>query len=62
MFVLLKRLTKTLLLPPAGPLLLAALGVWLVLRRGGASPAARKAGWALIIGGLTTLWVLPPAR
>lgn len=58
MFFLLKRLTKTLLLPPAGPLLLAALGVWWVLRRGGASPAARRGGWALIIAGLTTLWVL----
>lgn len=58
MFFLLKRLGKTLLLPPAGPLLLAALGVWLVLRGGGASPAARKAGWALILAGLGTLWVL----
>jgi uncharacterized SAM-binding protein YcdF (DUF218 family) len=57
MFFLLKRLTKTLLLPPAGPLLLAALGVWLVLR-GGASPAARKTGWVLILGALGTLWVL----
>jgi uncharacterized SAM-binding protein YcdF (DUF218 family) len=58
MFFLLKRLGKTLLLPPAGPLLLAALGVWLVLRGGGASSAARKAGWVLILGGLGTLWVL----
>jgi uncharacterized SAM-binding protein YcdF (DUF218 family) len=57
MFFLLKRLLKTLLLPPAGPLLLVALGVWLVLRRG-ASPAARKAGWACILGGVVSLWVL----
>jgi uncharacterized SAM-binding protein YcdF (DUF218 family) len=57
MFFLLKRLSKTLLLPPAGPLLLAALGVWLVLRRG-AGPAARRAGWLCILTGLATLWVL----
>ncbi|HEV2285709.1 MAG TPA: ElyC/SanA/YdcF family protein, partial [Steroidobacteraceae bacterium] len=58
MFFLLKRLIKTLLLPPAAPLLLAGLGAWLVLRSGGVSPAARKAGWALLLGGLGALWVL----
>ncbi len=57
MFFLVKRLVKTLLLPPAGPLLLAALGVWLALRRG-ASPAARRTGCACIVGGIVSLWVL----
>jgi uncharacterized SAM-binding protein YcdF (DUF218 family) len=57
MFFLLKRLLKTLLLPPAGPLLLASLGVWLALRRG-ASPAVRRAGSACILGGIVSLWLL----
>ena len=57
MFFLLKRVSKVLLLPPAGPLLLAAVGAWLAVRRG-ASPAARRAGWACIVVGLVTLWVL----
>jgi uncharacterized SAM-binding protein YcdF (DUF218 family) len=57
MFFRLKALLKILVLPPAGPLLLAALGVWLVLRRG-ASGAARRAGWALILSCLAALWLL----
>ncbi len=57
MFFLLKRVAKTLLLPPAGLLLLAGLGAWLVLRRG-ASSAARRAGWTCILASLVTLWML----
>jgi uncharacterized SAM-binding protein YcdF (DUF218 family) len=57
MLFLLKKLGKTLLLPPGGLVLVAALGAWLVLR-GGASPAARKAGWALILASIGALWLL----
>jgi len=56
MLVSLKTLLHTLLLPPGGPLLLAAAGAWLVGR--GVSTFARRAGWALLIAGLATLWVL----
>jgi uncharacterized SAM-binding protein YcdF (DUF218 family) len=57
MFVTLKMLLHTLLLPPAGPLLLAAAGAWLIARgrRGG---GAYPAGWALLGAGLAFLWVL----
>ena len=57
MLFLLKRLGKTLLLPPAGFLLVAALGAWLVLRSS-SSRAARKAGWGLILAGIGALWLL----
>ncbi|HYB32691.1 MAG TPA: YdcF family protein [Steroidobacteraceae bacterium] len=57
MFVTLKSLLHTLLLPPGGPLLLAGAGLWLLLRRR-ASDAARKAGVALAVAGLATLWLL----
>jgi hypothetical protein len=47
MFITLKTLLHTLLLPPAGPLLLAALGA--ALLAGSARPAARRSGWALLL-------------
>jgi len=56
MLITLKSLLRTLLLPPGGPLLLAAAGACLVRWRSGA--AARRAGWALLVAGLATLWVL----
>jgi uncharacterized SAM-binding protein YcdF (DUF218 family) len=57
MFITLKFLLRTLVLPPAGPLLLAGLSLWLLARRrtGG---AARRAAVALITVSLATLWVL----
>jgi len=55
MLITIKSLLHTLLLPPGGPLLLAAAGA-LLMRRDGA--AARRSGWALLIAGLATLWVL----
>jgi uncharacterized SAM-binding protein YcdF (DUF218 family) len=57
MFVALKSLLHTLLLPPGGPLLLAAAGLWLMLRRR-ASPGARRAGMAVIVTGVVALWLL----
>jgi uncharacterized SAM-binding protein YcdF (DUF218 family) len=57
MFVSLKILLRTLVLPPAAPLLLAGLGLWLLLRRR-ASPAAVRAGWWLLLTGLASLWLL----
>lgn len=57
MFVTLKTVLRTLVLPPAGPLLLAAAGAWL-LGRPRASARARRAGLALLAFGLGTLWLL----
>ena len=57
MFVTLKSFLHTLLLPPGGPLLLAGAGLWLLLR-GRAGHTARKAGVALAVTGLVTLWLL----
>ena len=57
MLIAIKTLLHTVLLPPGGPLLLAALGVWLVTRRG-ATVRNRRAGWALLAAGLATLWLL----
>ncbi len=56
MFVILKMLLRRLVLPPAGPVLLAAAGAWLALRH----PAgrARRAGIALLACGLALLWLL----
>jgi len=51
MLIVLKSLLRQLVLPPAGPLLLAALGAWLAARR-------RPAGWLLLTLGLATLWLL----
>ena len=56
MFVSVKMLLRTLLLPPAGPLLLAAAGAWLVARR--ARAGVRRAGWVMLIAGLAALWLL----
>lgn len=57
MFVTLKSLLGTLLLPPAGPLLLAGLGCWLLARRG-TGDAVRKAALALMVLSLAALWML----
>jgi len=57
MFITLKLVLRTLLLPPAGPLLLAGFGCWLLARRQ-TGAAARKAALALITVSLATLWVL----
>src|SRR5579863_9304631 len=56
MFITLKTLLHTLLLPPAGLLLLAAVGAALIA--GGVRPAARRTGWALLGAGLAALWLL----
>ncbi len=56
MFITLKTLLHTLLLPPGGPLLLAAVGAGLIGRCRGAP--ARHTGWGLLIAGLSALWVL----
>jgi uncharacterized SAM-binding protein YcdF (DUF218 family) len=58
MFITLKMLLRTLLLPPAGPLLLAGVGLWLLARRRAGAAAATRAGWLLVIAGLASLWVL----
>ncbi|MDE2136608.1 MAG: YdcF family protein [Gammaproteobacteria bacterium] len=57
MLFVLKKLLRTVLLPPAGPLLLAAIGTWLVLRRDPGS-AARRVGGACLVTGLASLWLL----
>jgi uncharacterized SAM-binding protein YcdF (DUF218 family) len=57
MLIALKTLLHTLLLPPGGPLLLAAAGACFIAWRG-ASVRARRTGWALLTVGLATLWVL----
>jgi uncharacterized SAM-binding protein YcdF (DUF218 family) len=56
MLIAIKTLVHTLLLPPGGPLLLAAAGAWLVARRG-AGVRLRRTGWALLGAGLATLWL-----
>jgi uncharacterized SAM-binding protein YcdF (DUF218 family) len=56
MFVSLKTLLRSLLLPPAGPLLLAIVGACLIRWRSGS--AARRTGWALLVAGLGSLWLL----
>jgi uncharacterized SAM-binding protein YcdF (DUF218 family) len=55
MLITLKMILRTLLLPPAGPLLAAAFGVWLSRRR---TPRARRTGWVLLGAALVTLWLL----
>jgi uncharacterized SAM-binding protein YcdF (DUF218 family) len=57
MFITLKLVLRTLVLPPAGPLLLAGLGVWLLARRR-TGEAVRKAALALVALSLATLWAL----
>lgn len=56
MFVTLKMLLRTLILPPASLLVLSFAGLWLVARY----PAGRgrRAGLVLLSGALATLWLL----
>ncbi len=56
MFITLKLLLHTLLLPPGGPLLVAAAGAWLLRSR--TSAGAARAGWLLLVAGLASLWLL----
>ena len=56
MFVTLKSLLRTLILPPAGPLLAAFAAIWLL--RAKSSPRARRAGWTLLVAGMGSLWLL----
>jgi uncharacterized SAM-binding protein YcdF (DUF218 family) len=60
MLMALKSLLHTLLLPPAGPLLVAAVGAGLIRWHPGGR--ARRAGWALLVAGLATLWLLATPR
>jgi uncharacterized SAM-binding protein YcdF (DUF218 family) len=57
MLMELKFLLRTLVLPPAGPLLLAFMGLWLLARRR-ADGAGRKGALALLSMSLAALWVL----
>lgn len=56
MFITLKSLLRTLLLPPAGPLILALLGA--LLARRAAALATRRIGWSLLMASLAVLWLL----
>ncbi len=56
MFIALKSLLRTLILPPSGPLLAGFLGIWFL--RAGKSARARRLGWTLLIAGLASLWLL----
>ena len=55
MLITLKMVLRTLVLPPAGPLLLAALGLWLSRRR---APYTARAGGLLAGAALLALWLL----
>ena len=57
MFVTLKMVLGTLLVPPAGPLLLAAAGLWLLARRRNGHGASR-AGLVLASASVVALWLL----
>lgn len=52
MFHALKAFANSLLLPPAGPLLVCALGLVLIWRRRG------RLGWTLLLAGLACSWFL----
>jgi uncharacterized SAM-binding protein YcdF (DUF218 family) len=56
MIILLKTLLHTLLLPPAGPLVVAGAGALLL----GVSQRLllRRVGWCLLVGALAALWLL----
>jgi uncharacterized SAM-binding protein YcdF (DUF218 family) len=56
MLMSLKILLHTLFLPPGGPVLLAAAGAWLLGRA--RTVPARRCGWALLVAGLGSLWLL----
>ena len=56
MLVTIKTLLHTLLLPPGGLLLIAALGAWLA--RSGARVRTRRSGWLLLAASLAALWLL----
>jgi uncharacterized SAM-binding protein YcdF (DUF218 family) len=55
MLITLKMLLRTLVLPPAGLVILAALGAMLLLVR---ARSARRAGWGLLVASLAVLWLL----
>jgi uncharacterized SAM-binding protein YcdF (DUF218 family) len=55
MLITLKMLLRTLVLPPAGLVILAALGAGLLLAR---ARSARRAGWGLLAASLAALWLL----
>jgi uncharacterized SAM-binding protein YcdF (DUF218 family) len=57
MFVTLKMVLGTLLVPPAGPLLLAAAGLWLLARRRNGHGAS-GAGLVLASASVVALWLL----
>ncbi|HEX8782087.1 MAG TPA: YdcF family protein [Steroidobacteraceae bacterium] len=57
MLIAIKTVLHTLVLPPGGPLLLAAAGAWLIARRG-AALRVRRTGWAVLVAGLASLWLL----
>jgi len=57
MLITLKYALRGLVLPPAGPLLLAGLATWLLVRRR-TGDALRKAAGALLVVSLATLWLL----
>src|ERR1700756_4717322 len=50
MFIYLKSLARTLILPPGGPLILALVGLLLISRY-------RKLGSALVLVGVVSLWL-----
>ncbi len=56
MFVAIKTLLHTLLLPPGGLLLIAAAGVWLA--RSGVAARTRRTGWGLLVAALAASWLL----
>jgi uncharacterized SAM-binding protein YcdF (DUF218 family) len=56
MFVTLKIILRTLVLPPAGPLLAILVGLW--LRRARSSARAQRGGGMLIALGVGALWLL----
>jgi uncharacterized SAM-binding protein YcdF (DUF218 family) len=56
-FVTVKSVARTLLLPPAGPALLAIAGAWLLGRRR-AGGLSRRVGIGLVVCGLGSLWLL----
>ena len=56
MFITLKTLLRILVLPPAGPLILALIGAWLAQRS--SALTTRRIGLGLLAGSLAALWLL----